>query len=124
MQVVKSSRRTLAMAKVFKAINHLASSFLPRERGHGPTTAKLPVGRPRKRKPSAEAPPVPNIDRASEILPSLSDDVGHEAKRIQCQYTTKQKMHVVLSASQSSRIGHAVHVLITQISAPPNVGAL
>ena len=91
------------MAKVtlfFKAINkdeHLASSFLPREWGHVPTTAKQPVGRPRKRKPSAEIPPVPNIDHASEIL-RLSDDVGQEAKRIQCQYTTKQKMHVVMHA--------------------------
>ena len=119
MQIAKSSRCARAMAKVFKAINHLASSFLPRERGHGPTTAKLPVGRPRKRKPSTEAPPVPNIDRVSEILPSLSDDVGQEAKQIQCQYKTKQKMHIVLSASRSSRIGHAVHILITQISTPP-----
>ena len=82
------------MAKVtllFKAINkdeHLASSFLPKERGHVPTTAKRPVRRPRKREPQAEAPPVPNIDRASKILPSLSDDVGQEAKRIRCQYTT------------------------------------
>ena len=40
-----------------------------------PTTAKRPVGRPRKRKPSVETPPVSNIDRAGEIL-RLSDDVG------------------------------------------------
>ena len=76
------------MAKVtlfFKAINkneHLASSFLPRECGYVPITAKWPGGRPRKRKPSAEAPPVLNSDHTSEILPSLSDDVGQEAKRI------------------------------------------
>ena len=73
------------MAKVtllFKVINeHLASSFLPREHGHVLTTAKRPVGRPRKRKPLAEAPPVTNIDHASEIL-CLSDDVVQEAKRI------------------------------------------
>ena len=74
------------MARVtlfFKATNkdvHLASSFLPRERRHVLTTAKRPVRRPRKRKPSAEIPPVPNIDRASEIL-RLSDDVSQEAKR-------------------------------------------
>ena len=92
------------MAKVtlfFKSINkdeHLASSFLTRGRGHVPTTAKRPVGRPSKMKPSAEAPLVPNIDSASEILPSLSDDIGQEAKRIQCQYMTKQKMHVVMHA--------------------------
>ena len=90
------------MAKVtlfFKSINkdeHLASSFLARGRGHVPTTAKRPVGRPRKRKPLAEAPL--NIDRASKILPSLSDDIGQEAKRIRCQYMTKQKMHVVMHA--------------------------
>ena len=42
---------------------------------HVLTTAKRPVGRPRKRKPSAETPPVPNIYRASEIL-RLSDDVA------------------------------------------------
>ena len=46
------------------------------------------------KKPLAETPPVPNIDRASEII-CLSDDVGQEAKRIRCQYTTKQKIHVV-----------------------------
>ena len=56
-----------------------------------PITAKWPVGRPRKRKPSAEAPPVPNINHASEIL-RLSDDVGQEAKWIRCQYTTKQNV--------------------------------
>ena len=62
------------MAKVtlfFKAINkdeHLALSFLPRERGYVLTTAKRPVGRPRERKPSAETLPVPNIDCASEIM--------------------------------------------------------
>ena len=89
-----------AMAKVtlfFKAINkdeHLASLFLARERGHVP--AKWPVGWPRKRKLLAEVPP--DIDRASKIVPSLSDDVGQEAKRIRCQYTTKQKMHVVMYA--------------------------
>ena len=89
------------MAKVtlfFKSIHkdeHLASSFLARERGHVPTIAKRPVGRPRKMKPSAEAPLAPNIDRTSDILPSLSDSVGPEAKRIQCQYMMKQKMHIV-----------------------------
>ena len=94
------------MAKVtlfFKAINkdeHLASLFLSRERGHVLTTAKRPVGRPRKRKPLAETPPVPNIDRASEIL-RLSNDVGQEAKWIRCQYTTKQKMHVVMHVDQT-----------------------
>ena len=45
------------------------------ERGHMPTTVKRPVGWPRKRKPSVETPPVPNINRAGEIL-GLSDDVG------------------------------------------------
>ena len=40
-----------------------------------PTTVKWPVGRPRKRKPSVETPPVPSLDRAGEIL-RLSDDVG------------------------------------------------
>ena len=30
----------------------------------------------------AEAPPLSNIDCASEILPSLSNDVGQEAKQI------------------------------------------
>ena len=70
------------MAKVFKAINHLATSFLPREHGYVLTTAKRPVGQPRKRKPSAEAPPVPSIDCASKILPSLSDSVSQEAKQI------------------------------------------
>ena len=70
------------MAKVtlfFKAVNkdeHLASSFLPRERGHVSTTAKWPVslGRPRKK-----VPPVPNINRASKIL-RLNDDVGQESQ--------------------------------------------
>ena len=58
----------------FKAINkdeHLALSFLPREHGHVLTTAKWPVGRPRKSKPLAVVPPVLNIDRASEISLSL-----------------------------------------------------
>ena len=40
------------------------------------TTAKWPVGRPRKSKPLAEVSPVLNIDGASEILLSLSDDVN------------------------------------------------
>ena len=53
-----------------------------------PITAKWPVRQPRKRKPLAEAPPVLNIDRASEILPSLNYDVGQEAqaKRIHCRH--------------------------------------
>ena len=83
-----------------------------------PTTAKRPVGRPRKRKPLAEAPL--NIDRASEILPSLSDDVGPEAKRIQHQYTTKQKMHVVM---HTDRICLA-HSNYTNKCPSPNVAAL
>ena len=97
------------MAKVtlfFKAINkdeHLVVVLAKGARVRADNCAKRPVGRPR---PSAETPPVPNIDRASEIL-RLSDDVGQEAKRIRCQYSTKQKMHVVMRAD-----------LITQISAP------
>ena len=115
------------MAKValfFKAINkdkHLASLFLSREHGHVLKTAKRPVGQPRKRKPSAETPPVLNIDRASEIL-CLSDEVGQEAKRIQCQYTTKQKMRVVLCADRTC----IAHSNCTNKRPPPpsNVGAL
>ena len=109
------------MAKValfFKASNkneHLASSFLPRECGHVLTTVKRLVGRPRKRKPSAETPPVPNIDSASEIL-HLSANVGQEAKRIRCQYTTNQKMHVVMRADRTR--SHYSN------KCPPNVGAL
>ena len=111
------------MAKVtlfFKAINHLVLSFLPREHGHVPTTAKRPVGRPRKRKLSAEAPPVPNIDRASEILLSLSNDVGQEAKWIRCQYTTK---HVVMYSRHRGVLGIVEFAdrtcLNVQISTPP-----
>ena len=100
------------MAKVtlfFKAINkdeHLVSSFLPRECGHMPTTVKRPVGRLRKRKPSAEAPPVPNIDRASEIW------------RTEVQFLPRALSP--LSPRQSTRmpIKHALRILITQISAP------
>ena len=51
----------------------------------------------KERKPSAETPPVPNIDRASEIT-RLNDGVGQEAKRIRYQNTTKQKIHVVMRA--------------------------
>ena len=87
----------------FKAINkdeHLALSFLPREHGRMPTTAKRLVGWPRKKKASAESPPAPSIDHASENL-RLSDDVGQEAKRIRCQFTMKQKMHVVMRANRT-----------------------
>ena len=80
-----------------------------------PTTAKRPVERPRKRKPSVETPPVPNIDRAGEIL-RHNGDVGQEAKLIRCQYTTKQKMHVVMRADQTC--------LARSNKCPPNVGAL
>ena len=100
---MKSSHAQALWQRLLKAINkneHLASSFLPRERGHVLTTAKRPVGRPRKRKPSAETPPVPNINRTSEIL-RISDDVGQEAKWIRCQYTTKQKMHVIMRADRT-----------------------
>ena len=68
------------MAKVtlfFKAIHkdeHLALTFLPREHGHVLTTAKRPVGRQKKRKALSEVPPMLNINRASEILPSLRDN--------------------------------------------------
>ena len=54
----------------------------------------------KERKPSAETPPVPNIDRGSEIT-RLSDDVGQEAKRIRCQNTTKQKIHVVMRTDRT-----------------------
>ena len=83
-----------------------------------PTTAKRPVGRHRKRKPSVETLSVPNIDCASEIL-RLSDNVGQEAKRIRCQYTTKQKMNVVMRADRTclARSNYTS-------KSPPNVGPL
>ena len=39
-------------------------------------------------------------ERTSEIL-CLSDNVGQEAKRIRCQYMTKQKMHVIMHADRT-----------------------
>ena len=106
----------------FKAINKdesVASSFLSRERGHMLKTVKRPARRPRKRKPSAETPPVPNIDRASEILPSLSDDVGQEAKRIDANIIMmKQKMHVVMHADRTC----LARSNYTNKHPPPNIG--
>ena len=84
-----------------------------------PTTVKRPVGQPRKRKPSAEAPPVPNINRASEIL-RLNDNVGQEAKQIRCQYTTKQKIHVVMCADRTCLQARSNYTN----KHPLNVGAL
>ena len=109
------------MAKVFKAINHLASSFLPREFGHVPTTLKRPVGRSRKRKPSA------GLSFTSAEHPPHKRDLTEPQRRCRSRsQVDSMSIHDeaedarrnVLSASRSSPIEHAVHVLITQISAP------
>ena len=72
----------------------------------------------KERKPSAETPPVPNIDRASEIT-RLSDDVGQEAKRIRCQNTTKQRIHVIMRTDRTCLARSN-----SSNKRPPSVGAL
>ena len=115
MQVAKSSRRynIIYIYKVFKAINHLASLFLPRERGHVPTTSKRPVGRPRKRKPSA------GLSSTSAKHRLCKQDLTEPQRRCRSRsqadsmsiHDEAEDAHRnVLSASP---IKHAVHVLIS-----------
>ena len=119
MQVAKSSHRyNKYMAKVFKAINHLASSFLPRERGHVPTTSKRPVGQPRKRKPSASS--AEHRPRKRDLTePQRRCRSRSQVDSMSIHDEAEDARRNVLSASRSSPIEHAVHVLITQISPPP-----
>ena len=87
-----------------------------------PTTAKRPVVRPRERKPSAEAPPVPDIDHASEILPSLSNDVSRsQADSMSIHGEAEDAQCNIFSASRSLPIEHALHILNKH--PPPNIGA-
>ena len=62
---------------------------------------------------------MPNIDRASEILLSLSDNVGQEVKWIRCQYLTKHKMHVVMCADHTCLARSNNYYTISTAPPPP-----